>query len=222
MPGGLDFTWVGIDGRALINGAATTVGMTVVTAVLGFAVSVAGAAARRGGPAWARAAVASYVELIRNTPFIVQLFFIYFGLPSVGLHLNALLAAVLAMTINMGAYGSEIVRAGLDAVLPGQREAGRALGLTPRAIFVRIVLPQALRAVFPALSSQIVITMLESAVVSQIAVRDLTYEADLIQSHTFRSFETYLVVAAIYLALSVLLRRALERSASGVLRTGTS
>jgi len=89
----------------------------------------------------------------------------------------------------------------------GQREAARALGLRPAQVFVKIVLPQALKVIFPALTSQIVITMLESAAVSQIAVRDLTYEADMLQAKTFRSFETYLIVTMVYLAMSVVLRR---------------
>jgi polar amino acid transport system permease protein len=183
---------------------------------------VLGAAARRSGLAWCRAAASGYVELIRNTPFIVQLFFVFFGLPSLGLHLNATAAAILAMTINVSAYGTEIVRAGLDAVAPGQREAGRALGLHNLTIFVCIVLPQALRTVFPALVSQMVITMLDSAVVSQIAVRDLTYEADLIQAHTFLSFQTYALVTAIYLGLSILLRRVLGLAGRAVLGPGIS
>jgi polar amino acid transport system permease protein len=157
-----------------------------------------------------RGVVTSYVELIRNTPFLAQLFFIYFGLPSLGLRLNPIVSAILAMTINLAAYGIEIVGAGLDAVARGQREAGLALGLRPRQIFVKIVLPQALKVIFPALTSQIVITMLESAVVSQISVRELTYEADLLQARTFRSFETYLVVTVIYLFLSVALRRLMD------------
>jgi polar amino acid transport system permease protein len=205
--------WVGTYGGAILSGSATTVGLIAATTVLGGALSVAGAASRRSGAAWLRAVAAGYVELIRNTPFIVQLFFVFFGLPSLGVRLNAVPAAILAMTVNMGAYGTEIVRAGLDAVAPGQQEAGRALGLRRPVIFLRIVLPQALRAIFPALASQIVITMLESAVVSQIAVRDLTYEADLIQSRTFQAFDTYLVVTLIYLGLSILLRRALGFSA---------
>ena len=209
MPAGLPIAWVGEYIPALLNGVATTVGLIVATTVLGGILSVAGAAARRSRIAGLRATAAGYVELIRNTPFIVQLFFVFFGLPSVGLRLSGLSAAVLAMTINIGAYGTEIVRAGLDAVAPGQHEAGNALGLRPRVIFLKIVLPQALRATFPALASQVVITMLESAVVSQIAVRDLTYEADLIQSRTFRAFSTYVIATAIYLALSVLLRRTL-------------
>jgi polar amino acid transport system permease protein len=209
MAAGLDFGWLGPATGAMLHGVATTIFLIVVTTLLGGALGVAAAAARRSRVAWLRRLVAAYVELIRNTPFIVQMFFIFFGLPSIGLRLTAIPAAILAMTVNLSAYGTEIVRAGLDAVVAGQREAGLALGLRPRTVFLRVVLPQALRAIYPALTSQIVITMLESAVVSQIAVRDLTYEADLIQSRTFRAFETYAVVTVIYLLLSLLLRRVL-------------
>jgi polar amino acid transport system permease protein len=219
---GLEVGWIVDGAAALASGVVMTVGLIAVTIVFGGLLSVAGAAARRSHLAWCRAAVSGYVELIRNTPFIVQLFFVFFGLPSLGLHLNATVAAILAMTINVSAYGTEIVRAGLDAVPPGQREAGRALGLRNLIIFVCIVLPQALRAVFPALVSQMVITMLDSAVVSQIAVRDLTYEADLIQSRTFLSFQTYALVTAIYLGLSILLRRVLGLAGRAVLGPGIS
>ena len=219
---GLEVGWIVDSAAALASGVVMTVGLIAVTIVFGGLLSVAGAAARRSRLAWCRAAVSGYVELIRNTPFIVQLFFVFFGLPSLGLHLNATVAAILAMTINVSAYGTEIVRAGLDAVAPGQREAGRALGLRTLIIFVCIVLPQALRAVFPALVSQMVITMLDSAVVSQIAVRDLTYEADLIQAHTFLSFQTYALVTAIYLGLSILLRRVLGLAGRVMLGPGIS
>ncbi len=212
--------WLPDSVGALLNGVVVTAELIAVTTLLGFVVSVIGAAARRGRHMAARALAAGYVELIRNTPFIVQLFFVFFGLPSLGLRLPAMAAAIVTMTLNIGAYGTEIMRAGLDAVSPGQREAARALGLRPLVVFGRIVLPQALRAVFPALASQIVITMLESAVVSQIAVRDLTYEADLIQSRTFLSFQTYAVVTALYLALSVLLRRALRMGGRALLGPG--
>jgi len=219
---GFDPNWVVEGAEALANGVAMTVWLIAVTILFGGALSVIGAAARRSRLAWCRGLASGYVELIRNTPFIVQLFFVFFGLPSLGLRLNATVAAILAMTINVSAYGTEIVRAGLDAVAPGQREAGRALGLRGLIIFLFIVLPQALRAVFPALASQMVITMLDSAVVSQIAVRDLTYEADLIQSHTFLSFQTYALVTAIYLGLSILLRRVLGLAGRAVLGPGIS
>jgi polar amino acid transport system permease protein len=206
----LDFSWLADAVSLILNGALMTILLVVVSASLGTLISILGAAGRRSRYAMLRGAVTSYVELIRNTPFLAQLFFIYFGLPSLGLRLNPVVSAILAMTNNLAAYGIEIVGAGLDAVARGQREAGLALGLRPRQIFVKIVLPQALKVIFPALTSQIVITMLESAVVSQISVRELTYEADLLQARTFRSFETYLVVTIIYLVLSVALRRLMD------------
>jgi polar amino acid transport system permease protein len=190
-----------------LQGLWVTLGLTAISATLGIALSIGGAATARSGPKWARASVLAYVELIRNTPFIVQMFFIFFGLPSLGLKLTALQAAALAMTINLTAYAIEIVRAGIEAVPPGQREAGAALGIRPATVFLWVVLPQALANVYPALVSQIVMTMLESAVVSQIAVTDLTHVADLIQSRTYRAFETYFVITLVYLALAVGLRR---------------
>ena len=190
-----------------LQGLGVTLGLTAISATLGIALSIGGAATARSGPKWARASVLAYVELIRNTPFIVQMFFIFFGLPSLGLKLTALQAAALAMTINLTAYAIEIVRAGIEAVPPGQPEAGAALGIRPATVFLWVVLPQALANVYPALVSQIVMTMLESAVVSQIAVTDLTHVADLIQSRTYRAFETYFVITLVYLALAVGLRR---------------
>jgi len=192
-----------------LEGTAVTLGLTAVASLLGIAIGIAGAAAMLGKRLWLRRLVSGYVELIRNTPFIVQMFFIFFGLPSLGLRLSALAAAALAMTINLAAYAIEIIRAGLEGVPPGQREAARALGLRPVALFGLVVLPQALANVYPALVGQITITMLESAVVSQIAVVDLTHVADFIQSRNFRSFETYLVVTVIYLLLAIFMRRLL-------------
>ena len=197
----LSFDWLADAGPSLVHGAAVTLGLILVVAVLGSVLSVAGAAGRRSRSRLLREAVAAYVEAIRNTPFL-------------GLRLGNIAAAVIAMTLNMTAYGIEVVRAGLDAVPKGQGEAAAALGLSRTRVFVLVVLPQALRVIFPALTSQIVIIMLESAVVSQIAVQDLTYEADLLQARTFRAFETYLVVLLIYLGLATLMRRAMTGGAS--------
>jgi polar amino acid transport system permease protein len=193
----------------LLSGALVTVGLAAFASVVGICLSIGGAALGRSGIMAAKQAVAGYVELIRNTPFLVQMFFIFFGLPSLGLHLSAMQAAALAMTINLSAYSIEIVRAGIEAIPQGQREAGMALGLSPVVVFGKIVLPQALGSMWPALVSQVVIILLESAVVSQIAVRDLTYAGDVIQSRTFRPFETYLIITAIYLVLAVAARRVL-------------
>ena len=203
----LDFGALSVYLGLFLQGLAVTLLLTAISAALGLVLSVGGAATAHSGPPWARALVLAYVELIRNTPFIVQMFFIFFGLPSLGVKLTAPQAAALAMTINLTAYAIEIVRAGIKAVPPGQREAAAALGIRPPTVFLWVVLPQALANVYPALVSQIVITMLESAVVSQIAVTDLTHVADLIQSRTYRAFETYFVITLVYLALSDGLRR---------------
>ena len=218
----LDFAWLSEALDPILRGAATTVFLTAVTAVLGTLFSVLGAAGARSRSAVLRRAIGLYVELIRNTPFLVQLFFIFFGLPSLGVRLDPVVAAILAMTVNLAAYGIEIVAAGLDAVAVGQKEAGMALGLRPRLVFVKIVLPQALRVIFPSLTSQVVIMMLESAVVSQIAVRELTYEADMLQARTFRAFETYLVITLVYLGLSIVLRRLMVASGRRLLAGGVS
>jgi polar amino acid transport system permease protein len=116
------------------------------------------------------------------------------------------------MTINLTAYSIEILRAGIEAVPPGQREAGLALGVSPISVFIYVILPQAVANVYPALVSQIVITMLESAVVSQIAVIDLTHVADYIQSRTYRAFETYFAITLIYLCMAIGLRWLLARA----------
>lgn len=218
----LDFGWLADALGAIARGAAMTVLLIVVTTIAGTFLSVLGAAGRRGGNRWLRQAITVYVEVVRNTPFLVQLFFIFFGLPALGIRLDPILAAMLAMTLNMAAYTTEIVGAGLDAVPRGQREAALALGLRPRQVFVKIVLPQALKVIFPALTSQIVIMMLESAVVSQIAVRELTYEADMLQARTFRAFETYFVVTMVYLGLSMGLRKLLVTGGRRALGAGVS
>ena len=153
-----------------------TLMLIAVTTLLGTLISILAAAGRRSGMRCCGDAITGYVELIRNTPFLVQLFFIFFGLPSLGIRLDPIVAAILAMTLNMAAYTTEIVGAGLDAVPNGPARGGAARwACDPAQVFVKIVLPQALKVIFPALTSQIVIMMLESAVVSQIAVRELTY-----------------------------------------------
>lgn len=157
--------------------------------------------------------MAAYVELIRNTPFIVQLFFIFFGLPAMGLRLSPEWSSVIAMVINLGAYSAEIVRAGVQATPAGQIEAALSLALSRMQVFVWVVLPPALQRVWPALVSQIIIVMLGSAVCGQISTEELSFAANLIQSRNFRAFESFLIATAIYLLLSVILRAALNRFA---------
>lgn len=205
-----DFSGFGVYAGLLAHGVAVTLGLTAVSTVLGGLIGIGGAGVSVAGPRWARTLIAAYVELIRNTPFIVQLFFVFFGLPSLGIHIDEVQAAILAMTVNLGAYAIEIVRSGIESVPRGQLQAAHALGLHARQVFRFVVLPQALANVFPALLSQVLIVMLGSAVVSQISVPDLTYAANFIQSRNFRSFESYVIITVTYLALSIVLRQVLN------------
>ncbi len=205
----LDFGAVLAEWPMLARGVALTVGLTAVAAVAGMGVGVACAWARAWGPKWLGAIAACYVELIRNTPFIVQLFFIYFGLPGLGVKLSPEVASVLAMVINLGAYAGEIVRAGIEATPKGQIEAGLSLAMSRAQVFLRVVLPPSLSRVWPAMVSQIIIVMLGSAVCGQIAAQELSYFANLIHSRNFRAFEATLIATALYLMLAVGLRQLL-------------
>jgi polar amino acid transport system permease protein len=187
----------------LLNGVWLTVRLSAIATVLGLIVGIAGALGRRSRVAPLRWLAGAYVELVRNTPFLVQLFFIFFGLPSAGVKLDGEQAALIAMVFNLGAYATEIVRAGMDATTRGQIEAGLSLGLTRWLVFRHVVLIPALAKVYPALTSQFIIVMLGSSVVSQISAEELTFAAGFIQSRNFRNFEVYFVITLLYLALSI-------------------
>jgi polar amino acid transport system permease protein len=203
----------------LLKGALTTLVLTIATTGIGVAIGIVGAAGRTSGSRlWGRLALA-YVEFIRNTPFIIQLFFVYFGLPSFGVKLSAETAAVIALSLSLGAYATEIIRSGIEGIAKGQREAGIALGLTGGQVFFLVILKPAIGKVYPALTSQIVLVMLGSAAVSQIAAEDLTFAAQYIQAQNFRSFEVYLVATLAYLALAIILRHACRLVGRRLFRT---
>ena len=209
-----DFGAVLAEWPLLLKGVAWTLVLTAIATALGMAVGVACAWVRSRNlgprPAWLRWLAGGYVEAIRNTPFIVQLFFLFFGLPAAGVRLSPEMASVLAMVVNLGAYAAEIVRAGIEATPRGQIEAGASLALSPRQVFLRVVLPPALAKVWPAMVSQIVIVMLGSAVCGQISTPELSYAANLIQSRNFRAFEAFIVATLLYLLLAVAVRRLLH------------
>jgi polar amino acid transport system permease protein len=201
-----DFSWLAPYLPDLAAGVLVTLELIFLGSVVGVGLGTLCAWTRALGPAWAKPVVGVYVELIRNTPFLIQLFFIFFGLPALGLKLTQFQAATLTMIVNLGAYSCEIIRAGIQATPRGQFEAGASLAMSPIQTFVHVVLAPSLQRIWPALSSQIVIVMLGSSVVSQISVEELTFVASYIQSRNFRAFETYIVSAVIYLALAILLR----------------
>jgi polar amino acid transport system permease protein len=191
-------------------GAATTIWLSVLSMALGLLLGTLGAAARLSRHGAIRLLPTAYVETIRNTPLLVQIYIIYFGLPALGIRFTPPVAAVLALGIYSGAYATEILRSGIQSIPRGQLEAARALGLSRWRTLRNVEAGQALAAIYPALMSQFVLLMLATSLVSAISVTDLTATANDIQGLTFRSFEAYLVVAAIYLALTFALRGVLS------------
>jgi polar amino acid transport system permease protein len=206
----LDFISVLAEWPMLVKGVAWTVGLTGISTVIGLILGIALAWSRVHGSLPLRALAASYVEAIRNTPFIVQLFFVYFGLPAMGVRLSPEVASIIAMVINLSAYATEIIRAGIEATPKGQIEAAMSLALKPGHIFTHVVLPPALQKVWPALVSQIIIVMLGSAVCGQISTEELSHAANLIQSRNFRAFEAFIIATLTYLSLAMALRRLLN------------
>ena len=192
--------------EAIAAGLLVTLQLSAVTISLGFLIGTLLAVVLVYGRRWAASIARIYVEVIRNTPLIVQLFLIFFGLPGIGIKLDVMTASVLALTINLAAYTAEIVRAGLVSIPKSQIEAGVSLGLTGPQIFRHVVLLPALKNVYPSLTSQFVLLMLATSVVSQISAADLFHAGSIIQSRTFRDFEVYTVISVLYLCLTLLMR----------------
>lgn len=215
----LDFVGLYPYYKDIVKGIILTIQITVFTTIIGIILGIIGTALRIGKNKFLRNLVGGFVEIIRNTPFIVQLFFIFFGLPTIGFKLTALEAGMIAMVINLAAYTTEIIRAGVESTAKGQWEAGKTLGLKWSQIFIHIILPQAFNKISPALISQCVIVMLGSSVLSQISVEELTFTANFIQSRTFLSFESYFLITGIYLILAIILRFTLTATSNKLFKT---
>jgi polar amino acid transport system permease protein len=192
----------------MFSGALLTIALAAVAIVSATVLGTIMAIGQLGRSRIIRSVIGWYVEIIRNTPFIVQLFFIVFGLPTMGLQVGLLEAAILALVINLSGYTTEIVRAGLEATHPSQLEAGYSLGLKRWQVYGYVVVPPAIEKVYPALCSQFVLAMLGTSIVSQISVEELTGIASLISARSYRAFETYIVLAGFYIGLTFLFRLA--------------
>ncbi|WP_313665448.1 amino acid ABC transporter permease [Shinella sp.] len=197
-----DFTPVFAVWPMLVDGIIGTLRMSSLSMVMGLSLGIVFMLMRMSKQPALKALAIGYIEMIRNTPILVQVFFVFFGLPAIGIRLSGEQAAILAMTLNCAAYAAEIVRGGVQSIRPGQIEAGRALGMHPLDIYRFIVFRPAIRAVYPALCSQFILMMLNSSLMSSVSAEELTYFAQTLDSQTFRSFEIYLTLGVIYLALS--------------------
>jgi len=192
--------------QALGRGVMLTLWLSAITMTGGIVIGLAGSYVLRFGSRWLALGVRSYVELVRNTPLLVQLFFIYFGLPSMGVALSPHVAAMWTLAINLGAYTIEIIRGGMLGVSAGLVDAGKSLGLSHVKIYFLVLLRPAMVIAFPALCSQFVVLLLGTSVVSTIGAEELTAVANSIQSRTARSFEIYFAILCIYLAISLMVR----------------
>jgi len=201
-----DFSFLSDAWPLLLDGVGLTLAMSVLATIFGFIIGTACAIGEAYGPRPIVIAKHIYVEGVRNTPLLVQIFLIYFGLASIGLRIPVFATAVFALSVNVGAYSSEIIRAGIEAVAPGQIEAADCLGLSRWQVILHVVLAPAIARVYPALSSQFVLLMLGSSLTSQISAEELTGLGNLIQAQTFRSFEVYLVVGGCYIVLAMVVR----------------
>lgn len=177
--------------------------LTAVGSVLGIALGVLLALAQgRNMPWWLRLPSVSYVEFVRNTPFIVQLFFVVFGLPLLlGYAWSLEASVVLAITLNFAAYFGEVIRAGIQSVPDGQTEGAMALGMTSRQTIFDVILPQAIAKVYPSMTSQFVFLFLTTGLVSEIGVQDLTWAGRYVADRTFRDFEVFIVLTILYMLM---------------------
>ncbi|CDN52131.1 amino acid ABC transporter permease [Neorhizobium galegae] len=197
-----DFAPVFAAWPTLLEGMIGTLRMSSLSMVFGLSLGIFFMMMRLSKLPTLRTIAIGYIELIRNTPILVQVFFVFFGMPAIGIRLSGEQAAILAMTLNCAAYAAEIVRGGVQSIRPGQIEAGRALGMHTADIYRFIVFRPAIRAVYPALCSQFILMMLNSSLVSSVSAEELTYFAQTLDAQTFRSFEIYLALGVIYLLLS--------------------
>lgn len=202
----LQFDLTPDDWLMLLDGAWRTILFSIGGMLAGLVVGIFCAMWRVSGPPVLKIIAGCYVEFIRNTPIIVQLFLIYFGLPSLGVRLSADTAAMIALVFNFGAYAAEIMRAGIEAIPRGQIEAAQSLGMTRWEIYRYIIILPAVERVYPALASQFTLLMLGSSIISVIGASELTSAANSVQAQNFRSFEVYLITGAMYLALTVGMR----------------
>jgi polar amino acid transport system permease protein len=200
----LDFSVVFDAWPAILSGALGTMYLALSGMTLALVIGVLGVAVLRSQRAFPSLLVNAFIEVIRNTPFLVQIFFIYFALPLAGVRFSPTVTAIIALGLNGGANAIEIIRGGVESIPKGQTEAGLALGLHKHEVFWFIVLRPALRAIYPSLSSQFILLTLTTAICTSISAYELTYVGQRIEAETFRSFEVYFTLTFIYLLISLL------------------
>jgi polar amino acid transport system permease protein len=198
----------------LLRGALISVELTICVMLLSLVVGLLLALGKIGRNAVARGVCNFYIETVRGTPALLQLFYVYFVLPSVGIRLEPFVAGVIGLTVNYSAYLAEVYRAGIEAVPKGQVEAAKALGMSRRKLLRVIVLPQAIRIVVPPLGNYFISLFKDTSLVSIVTVKELMFTGQVIAAMNFQYFTIFTIIGIIYLSLSFpasLLVRWLER-----------
>lgn len=204
----LDFAWQNLP--ALLHGTLYTLAIWVVAMIVGFIAGWILAVTRVYGNRFWRPLAVGYIELIRGTPLLVQMFIIYLGLPQVGVVFSPLIAAMIAIGINTAAYQAEYFRGGIRAVRAGQTAAGRAIGLTRFQTIRHIVMPQAFRIALPQWANEVVLELKYTSVAFAISVPELMGQAKMIGASSFRYFDIFLVAALIYLVIVTVVTSVLD------------
>jgi polar amino acid transport system permease protein len=202
--GNIDRAFIAEWGPFILGGAGITILLSVVSIVLATGLAIIGAMGRLSANPYINGVASLYVSLVRGTPLIVQIFFIYFGLPQLGIVLPPIPAGIIALSFNYGAYMTEIFRAGIQAVPKGQREAAMALGMPERLIMRRIVLPQATRIVVPAIGNDFVAMIKDSSLVSLLGLQELLWRASTYGRSNQQIIQSLIIAALVYWGLTII------------------
>ena len=192
-----------------VEGAKITVFLSICTVLLGICLGIFLALMRLSNSKLLSFIATSYIEFVRGTPVLLQIFIVFYGLPKLGITLPDFAAGVLALTINSGAYVAEIIRSGIQAVNKGQTEAARSLGMSQKMTMIYVILPQAFKNILPALGNEFITVIKESSIVSIIGIQDLMYNADTVRGNIYKPFEPLIFAALIYFVLTFTLSKCL-------------
>ncbi|MEO3947070.1 amino acid ABC transporter permease [Gorillibacterium sp. CAU 1737] len=204
----MDFSFLPEYADYFLKGAGITVSLSFFTVIFGVILGIFIALMRMSGIAPLRWLGTAYVEFIRGTPLLVQVFLITYGIPQlIQVNIPDFASGVIALSINSAAYIAEIFRAGIQSIDKGQMEAARSLGMTNRLAMQRIILPQAVKNILPALGNEFIVVIKESSIVMVIGIADLMYNANVVRGMTFKSFETLLAAAMVYFVLTFTLSK---------------
>lgn len=205
----------------LLSGVELTVIITVCGLLFGFVLGAAAGLMKLSRSLPVRKLAGAYVEAIRGTPLIVQVMFLYFGVPmAVGMRIRPVTAGIIAIAVNSGAYIAEIVRGAVQSIDPGQIEAGRSIGLTRAQTMRYIIWPQAFRRMIPPLGNQFIISLKDTSLLVVIGVAELTRVGQEIIAVNFRAFEVWLTVGVVYLMMTLTIARLLRMAEDRLARRG--